>query len=70
MIRCTRCHRKLTNPPRNGMGPSCARAMFGPEPKAAKAPKARQRAATRIDSRQAELDLRERETVHGVRTAV
>lgn len=33
MMRCIRCHRKLTREPIDGMGPTCARQVLGRKPK-------------------------------------
>ena len=32
-IRCVKCHRKLTRPGREGMGPTCAKNALGPLPR-------------------------------------
>jgi hypothetical protein len=34
--RCLRCGRKLTRPAINGMGPVCARSMYGAKPRRVK----------------------------------
>ena len=32
-LRCIKCHRKLTREPIHGMGPVCARALYGTKPR-------------------------------------
>lgn len=51
-LRCTRCNRKLTREPVNGMGPVCARAMLGAKPKRIRIADQRRRAS---DERQPDL---------------
>jgi hypothetical protein len=61
-MNCIRCGRRLTNPPRAGMGPKCAEAAFGPVPKKGQTFKPKKQKLTAPDTDTADLFAAELES--------